>query len=63
YETKGQLDKALEQYDAVVQAGGNSGFANESYVRGVELRAQHPELTKTVPRVALSPGQQLPPAK
>ena len=51
YEVKGQLDKSVENFDAVNQAAGNSTMGQESFVRAMEIREAHPELVKAAPAV------------
>jgi len=58
YEVKGQLDKAVENFDAVAQAAGNTTMGQEAYVHAGEIRAAHPQLVKAAPAVpAMTSGQ------
>jgi tetratricopeptide (TPR) repeat protein len=61
YEVKGQLDKALENLDAVAAAAGNSTIGQEAGVHAVEIRMAHPELVKAMPAASavppMTPGQ------
>ena len=58
YEVKGQLDKAVEHLDVVVQMSNGSALGQEAYVHAGEIRAAHPELVKAAPAVPpMIPGK------